>query len=85
MGIESGSGEDCWIKNFITIKSMKLLEKESDIQRAICDCLALKKHFFWRQNTTPIFDPTKKTFRKMPKYSLKGVPDIIVLWQSGGR
>lgn len=61
---------------------MKLLEKESDIQRTICDYLALKKHFFWRQNTTPVFDPTKKSFRRMPKYSMKGVPDIIVLWKS---
>jgi hypothetical protein len=59
----------------------KLLEK--DIQRQVCEYLALKKHFFWRQNTTPIYDPTRKTFRAMPKYSMKGVPDIIVLTDGG--
>ena len=53
--------------------------KETDIQRAICDYLAAKKHFFWRTNTTPIYDPTRQRFRAMPKYSLSGVPDIIVI------
>lgn len=52
-------------------------EKESDIVRAICDYLALKKHFFWRQNTIPVFSEGK--YRAMPKYSMKGVPDIIVI------
>jgi len=60
---------------------MKLLEKESDIQRAVCDYLALRKHFFSRINNTPIYDPTRKTFRAMPKYTLKGFPDIIVFWK----
>jgi len=53
--------------------------KETDIQRVICDYLAAKKHFFWRTNTTPIFDPTRQRFRAMPKYALAGVPDIIVI------
>lgn len=55
----------------------KPLEKE--IQLAICDYLAMKKHFFWRQNTNGMYDPTKKVFRAMPKYSMNGVPDIIVV------
>src|SRR5579864_5767801 len=53
--------------------------KEVDIQRAICDYLALKKYFFWRNNNTPIFDPVHKHFRKMPKYTMRGLPDIIVI------
>lgn len=53
----------------------KILEKE--IQLAICDHLALKKYFFWRQNTSPIFADGK--FRSMPKYSMNGVPDIILV------
>lgn len=52
---------------------------EKEIQLAICDYLALKKYFFWRQNTTPVFDPTKQVFRAMPKYAIKGVPDIILV------
>lgn len=55
----------------------KALEKE--IQLAICDYLSLKRYFFWRQNTTAVFDPSQKVFRAMPKYSLNGVPDIILI------
>lgn len=54
-------------------------EKETDIQRAICTYLALKGHFFWRSNNITVYDPTRKTFRAMPKYSMKGIPDIIVI------
>lgn len=55
----------------------KILEK--DIQLAICDYLSLKKYFFWRQNNGGIFERNTGNFRPMPKYSIKGVPDIIVL------
>lgn len=55
----------------------KQLEKE--IQLAICDYLALRKHFFWRSNTVGMFDPTKKVFRSMPKYGMSGIPDIILI------
>ncbi len=54
---------------------VKQLEKE--IQLAICDYLALKKYFFWRQNTGAVWD--KDRFRSMPKYSINGVPDIILI------
>ena len=54
-------------------------EKETDIQRAICDYLALKRYFFWPSNTTPIYDRTLGVFRAMPKYALKGVADILLL------
>ncbi len=50
---------------------------EKDIQREICDYLALKGYFFWRSNNIPVFDKGK--FRAMPKYSLKGLPDIQML------
>jgi hypothetical protein len=52
---------------------------ESDIQRAICDYLALRKVFFFRCNNQPIFDPARKTFRALPKYTMKGISDIIAL------
>lgn len=61
----------------------KLLEK--DIQNAVCEYLALKKHFFWRQNNTPVSDMRngQRFFRAMPKYALKGVADIIVITDGG--
>ena len=52
---------------------------ESDIQSAICDYLAYRKHFFYRNNNTPVYDPTRKAFRAMPKYTPKGIADIIVV------
>ncbi len=53
--------------------------KETEIQRAICDYLAFKKYFFWRNNNTPIYDPVGKKFRAMPKYTMRGRPDIEVI------
>ncbi len=50
---------------------------EGQIVNAICDYLALKKRFFYRNNNTPIYDPARKTFRAMPKYTMRGIPDII--------
>lgn len=57
------------------------IEKESDIQNAICEYLARKKYFFWRSNNTPISDIRngKRFFRSLPKYARHGVPDIIVI------
>ena len=54
-------------------------ETESQIVSAICDYLALRKLLFWRNNNTPIFDPTRQVFRAMPKHTMKGLPDIIVI------
>lgn len=54
-------------------------EKESDIQAGICDYLALRGHLFWRQNTTPIYDRTRGTFRAMPSHSMTGLPDIFLV------
>lgn len=52
--------------------------KEKDIQLAICNYLAFKRYFFWRQNTIPVVKPDG-SFRSMPKYSKTGVPDIILV------
>jgi hypothetical protein len=52
---------------------------ETDIQRAICDYLAVRHYFFWRNNNTPIYDATNKRFRAMPKHTMKGIPDIILV------
>ena len=57
----------------------KTLEK--DVQLSILQYLEAKRYFFYRQNTTPIFDAQKKIFRRMPAYAMKGVPDIIVIHQ----
>ena len=53
---------------------------ETEIQRTVCDYLARKKHFFSRVNNIPVFDPKRKVYRALPKYTRKGFPDIIVFW-----
>jgi hypothetical protein len=55
----------------------------SELVRALCDYLALKQHFFWRSNNVPVFDKARGVFRALPKYTMKGLPDIIVI--KGGR
>jgi hypothetical protein len=54
---------------------------EGNIVDAICEYLTLKRHFFHRNNTTPIYDTTKGAFRAMPKYARKGAPDIVCVHQ----
>jgi hypothetical protein len=51
--------------------------KESDIVSSICDYLALRKHFFWRQNTGGMYREGR--FFSLPKYAMRGVSDIIVV------
>src|SRR3990172_7587904 len=53
--------------------------KETNLQFTVCEYLKLKGHFFWRTNTTPIFNPVRNSFRRMPKYARSGVPDIILV------
>ena len=62
------------------IKKDKVLEK--DIQREICDWLWENGFFFWRSNNVPVFGRSNdgvKRFRALPKYTPKGLPDIIVI------
>lgn len=66
-----------WYNHCMKAMETKVLEKE--IQLAICDYLAYKQVFFWRQNIAPVYDSKKERFRAMPKYSLTGVSDIIAL------
>jgi hypothetical protein len=58
---------------------------EKDIQREICEYLNDNKYFFWRSNNIPVFGMNnggKKTFRSLPKFTPRGIPDIILLHNS---
>lgn len=50
---------------------------EKDIQREICDWLFAQGYFFWRQNTIPVYE--KGHFRALPKYTPRGLPDIMII------
>ena len=53
--------------------------KETDIQLAICEYLKMRGYFFWRQNTAPTFEKGRNCFRRMSKFAINGVPDIILV------
>jgi hypothetical protein len=53
--------------------------RETDIQAAICDYLALRRHFFFRSNNIPVFDKSRGAFRALPKHTPRGIADIIVV------
>lgn len=56
---------------------------EKDIQRKICDWLHDNGYFFWRNNNIPAFSIRggKMIMRTLPKYTPRGLPDIIVIYQ----
>lgn len=56
--------------------------KEAELQNQILEYLVdIKGLFFWRNNNTPVYDVTRKTFRRMPKYSRHGIPDILGVYK----
>ncbi len=58
---------------------------ERDIQSSILEYLfyrAKSNMLVWRQNTHPTFNQKAERYQAMPKYSRKGVPDILVVKDS---
>lgn len=69
----------------VKLRLKKQEPKESEIQSAVCEYLQLKRHFFWRNNTMGVQRTglNGRMFWTNNKYSMKGVPDIIVLTSGG--
>ena len=52
---------------------------EKELENLILEyCSNIKNVFAWKNQTTGIFDTNKKTFRKINKYQINGVSDIIL-------
>jgi hypothetical protein len=73
---------------FEGVKSKRKIKKkvplERDILNDVCKWLQDNEFFFWRSNNIPVFgrnNAGKMAFRSMPKFSVKGVPDIIVIFE----
>ena len=56
-------------------------QTESAIVRACLDYLAARQILAWRNNTTGVFDPSRKRFREFN--SLRGVSDILGVLPGG--
>lgn len=62
----------------------KKKELESQVLNDVCNYLAMHKIFFWRSNNVPVYGKNnggKFAFRSLPKWTPKGVPDIIAVIQ----
>lgn len=56
--------------------------KESDVQNSICEYLETRRRCFFRLNNIPAFNRGVGgviTMRRLPKYTPKGLPDIVVV------
>ena len=67
------------------IPKLKLLSPRSEavIQKEILTFLSLHGLFVFRVNTTGVFDPRRKVFRKLGGFSMKGVADILGILPNG--
>lgn len=52
---------------------------EGEVLAAVCEYLTLKGYLFSRTNNAPIFERSRGVFRSLPKYTLKGWPDICLV------
>lgn len=55
--------------------------KETEILGSICDYLALKRYFFWRENTAGLFREGR--YFSLPKHDMRGKPDISLIKSDG--
>jgi len=62
---------------------MKLSPPEKLIQKQILNFLSAYGIFVFRVNTTGVFDPSRKVFRRLGGYNLKGVADILGVLPNG--
>lgn len=56
--------------------------KESEIQSAICEYLAIRGRCFFRLNNIPAFSrgaDGSVRMRRLPKHTPRGLPDIVVV------
>lgn len=59
-----------------------MASNEGAVQNAICEYLEYKKRMFFRLNNIPAFNRGangRVTMRRLPKYTPKGLPDIVVI------
>src|SRR3972149_6120481 len=54
------------------------MQSETALLLEICDWLKREGFFFWRSNNIPAGGRTFGTFRALPKYTPRGLPDIMI-------
>ena len=56
-----------------------MAKTETQVVLEICDFLKSEGYFFWRSNNIPAGGRTFGTYRALPKYTPKGLPDIMLI------
>jgi hypothetical protein len=56
---------------------------ENEIQNSIIEYLQWKKITCWRNQSIGVYDVKNKSFRRLPKYAISGVSDILGILPSG--
>lgn len=60
------------------------MSMEKKIENEILDYLNRQPDVLaWKNNSTGIYDPKAKTFRKKSRFDINGVPDVLVLSKFG--
>lgn len=54
---------------------------ENEVLQSIAEYLWYNKIFFYRNGNTPVYQPDTKRYRAMPKWSMKGVSDIVGIYK----
>lgn len=61
-------------------------QEENNVVDVVMTYLSYKKDYFcWRNNNQAVWDAKNNCFRKSPKYSIKGVADIIGIHKPSGK
>jgi hypothetical protein len=55
------------------------MAQEAQTQKAICDYLAARRHFYTRINTTGVYDAKRGVWRKPSVHNKAGMSDILVV------
>jgi hypothetical protein len=65
-----------------SLKSKLKHPSEKEIENSIIDTLNILPHCkVWKNQSAGIFDPQKKVFRKLTKYQIRGVSDILGIYR----
>ena len=65
------------------MKSSDIKVPEKEIVNAIIEYLQYKKIYCWRNQSTGVYDVKNQAFRRLPKYALNGVSDILGILPNG--
>lgn len=67
----------------MVLKNPKHTPTEKEVENQIIDFLRLKGVFCWKNQSTGVFDPKKKVYRKINHRQLKGTSDILGILPDG--